>query len=200
MKKVIRLIAVTVLLILTLTACGSKKTTGTANPTLSPSAEPTIAVSAEKETAEPEKEEKKTEKEAKATPEAEKESEPETTATPKAESTPAPTAQPSTAPQESSQPEKTEETVKKPTFMYFVTNDDLNSEVIEKLKNEFGEKVTFDIKNVDEDAEVLENFSIVNGNTPALIMLNKDADISNFLFKTKDYETLKKAIEQTLAN
>lgn len=91
------------------------------------------------------------------------------------------------------------EIVGKPTFMYFVTNDDLNDKttkaVIAKLECEFGQKVIFGIRNVDADKSILDNFPLVKDNTPALIMLKSNNDISAFLFKTNDYEKLKEAIE-----
>ena len=93
----------------------------------------------------------------------------------------------------------TGEVVKKPTFMYFVTMADLGDKTtkdsIDKLTEEFGDKVIFDIKNVDEDKKLLDNFPIVKDNTPALIMLKADGDISTFLFKTNEYDKLKSAIE-----
>ncbi len=94
--------------------------------------------------------------------------------------------------------ESMENTVVKPTFMYFVTNSDLENgdtkSALEKLQKEYGEKVVFEIKNVDEDKELLENFSIVKGNTPALIMLDTSNDISSILYKTNSYDTLKDAV------
>ncbi len=91
------------------------------------------------------------------------------------------------------------ETIEKPTFMYFVTKADLEDkatkESIDKLTEEFGSRVIFDIKNVDEDKNLLDNFPIVKDNTPALIMLKSDGDISTFLFKTNEYDKLKSAIE-----
>lgn len=93
----------------------------------------------------------------------------------------------------------TGEVIDKPTFMYFVTKADLEDkttkDLIDKLAEEFGDKVLFDIKNVDEDKKLLDNFPIVKDNTPALIMLKADGDISTFLFKTNEYEKLKLAIE-----
>ena len=58
-----------------------------------------------------------------------------------------------------------------PTFMYFVTNADQESEAVQTaldtLKKEYEGRVIFDIKNVDEDPELLESFSFVKGNTGA---------------------------------
>lgn len=93
----------------------------------------------------------------------------------------------------------TGEVIEKPTFMYFITKADLEDKTtkdsIDKLTEEFGDKVLFDIKNVDEDKKLLDNFPIVKDNTPALIMLKADGDISTFLFKTNEYDKLKSAIE-----
>ncbi len=88
----------------------------------------------------------------------------------------------------------------KPTFMYFYTNADTETvdPIIEELKDEYGKKVTFSLVNVDENPEALKNFELVSGNTPALIMLNTDNDISKFEFKCTDKDTLKADIEDAL--
>ncbi len=84
-----------------------------------------------------------------------------------------------------------------PTFMYFISEDDKDfektNEVLEKLKKEYDGLVNFDIRNVTKEPENLENFP-VEGNTPALIMLNYENDITNFLFKNGNYDDLKQAI------
>ena len=104
--------------------------------------------------------------------------------------------------EETTKPSAEEEKVFKPTFMYFVSSNDAehskNMEVVEKLQKEYKDKVVFDIKNVDDDPEVLQNFEIVKGQTPALIMLNTKNDISNFLFKNGNYDDLKQAIDVAL--
>ncbi len=93
------------------------------------------------------------------------------------------------------------EKVYTPTFMYFISSKDADfdktNEVIERLKKEYGNKVTFDIRNVDDDPKQLENFPVEN-QTPALIMLNTKNDISNFLFQNGKYEDLKAAIDAAL--
>lgn len=88
----------------------------------------------------------------------------------------------------------------KPTFMYFYTNADTETvdPIIEELQDEYGKKVTFSLVNVDENPEALNNFEIVSGNTPALIMLNTNNDISKFEFQCTDKETLKADIEDAL--
>lgn len=95
-----------------------------------------------------------------------------------------------------------EKKVYTPTFMYFVSNSDKDfqktNEVIEKLKKEYGDRVNFDVRNVDKDPSLLENFELVKGQTPALIMLNTSNDISNFLFQNGNYDDLKSAIEDAL--
>lgn len=87
-----------------------------------------------------------------------------------------------------------------PTFMYFYTNDDTQTveEIQNTLESEYADKINFDFINVDEDAEALENFSLVSGNTPALIMLNTDNNISALEFKCVDVEVLKSDIEAAL--
>ncbi len=90
----------------------------------------------------------------------------------------------------------------KPTFMYFYTNADTETvtPIVDELKDEYGKKVTFNLVNVDENPEALENFQLVSGNTPALIMLNTENDISKFEFKCADKDTLKADIEDALKN
>lgn len=87
-----------------------------------------------------------------------------------------------------------------PTFMYFYTNDDTQTveEIQNTLASEYADKINFNFINVDEDAEALENFSLVAGNTPALIMLNTDNNISALEFKCADTEVLKSDIEAAL--
>ncbi len=88
-----------------------------------------------------------------------------------------------------------------PTFMYFISNSDENfdetNEIINELKKEYDGKVNFDIVNIDENPEAKDNFP-VEGQTPALIMLNTSNDISAFNFKCDDKETLKNAIEAAM--
>lgn len=88
----------------------------------------------------------------------------------------------------------------KPTFMYFYTNEEKETvtPIVEELQNDYGKKVTFSLVNVDESPEALENFELVKGNTPALIMLNTDNDISKFEFKCSDKEVLKSDIDAAL--
>ena len=94
------------------------------------------------------------------------------------------------------------ETVYTPTFMYFVSNADADYEAAlaaaAELEEEYGERVKFDIHNIDETPEDKDNFP-VEGATPALIMLNTKNDISSFQFKCADKETLKNDIETALA-
>lgn len=87
-----------------------------------------------------------------------------------------------------------------PTFKYFYTNaeKDTVTPIIDELKAEYGDKVQFDIVNVDENKEILQNFQLVDGNTPALIMLNTDNDISKLEFQCTDIEVLKADIDETL--
>lgn len=87
-----------------------------------------------------------------------------------------------------------------PTFKYFYTNAEKDTvmPIIDELKAEYGDKVQFDIVNVDENKEILQNFQLVDGNTPALIMLNTDNDISKLEFQCTDIEVLKADIDETL--
>lgn len=88
-----------------------------------------------------------------------------------------------------------------PVFMYFVSKSDEGyneyMSMIEELKAEYGEKVTFDIVDVDEEPEAKENFP-VDGNTPTLIMTNTNNDISALEFKCSDKARLTEDIEKSL--
>lgn len=88
-----------------------------------------------------------------------------------------------------------------PTFMYFMSGSDADYEtaksVVSELQTEYEGKVNFDIVNVDEDKEKAANFP-VEGNTPMLIMLNTDNDISAISPKCSDKEELKQAIDAAL--
>lgn len=90
---------------------------------------------------------------------------------------------------------------KKPVFIYFVSNDDMEYDeaikVFNELKKEYDDKVDFELKNVTENPEILENFKLVEGNTPALIMDGKE-EITGIKLKTKDKEILKEEIEKSL--
>lgn len=89
-----------------------------------------------------------------------------------------------------------------PTFMYFVSENDENFEneeqLFKELKKEYSGKVNFQFANIDEDPEILENFELVNGQTPTLIMLDTSNNISAIEFKCDDKEILKKDIEEAL--
>lgn len=88
---------------------------------------------------------------------------------------------------------------KVPTFLYFVSENDTDYEkaleVFEELKKEYGEKVDFQLKNVTKEPELLENFSLVKDNTPALIADGEDLGIQ---LKTVDKNILVKEIEKML--
>lgn len=89
-----------------------------------------------------------------------------------------------------------------PTFMYFVSNSDTDfdktNEMIAELEAEYSDDIKFELINVDEDTEAAENFQLVQGQTPALIMLNTDNDISALEFKCSDKEKLKDDIKKAL--
>lgn len=104
-------------------------------------------------------------------------------------------------PSDNSETGADEQKVYSPTFMYFVSNSDADFDktaaLIDELKKEYGDRVTFDINNIDEKPEMKENFP-VEGQTPALIMLNKSNDISAFEFKCSDKAKLAECIENAL--
>ena len=88
-----------------------------------------------------------------------------------------------------------------PTFMYFVSNSDSDfdatQKAVEELQDEYDKKVNFDIINIDENPEATTNFP-VQGNTPMLIMLNTDNDISAMSPQCSDKDKLKAAIDAAL--
>ena len=94
-----------------------------------------------------------------------------------------------------------EEKVYTPTFMYFVSNSDADFEkttaMLDELQKEYGDKITFEIKNIDDEPELKDNFP-VEGQTPALIMLNTSNDISAFEFQCSDKDNLIECIKNAL--
>lgn len=88
-----------------------------------------------------------------------------------------------------------------PTFMYFISESDTGYEqtniMLKELQEQYGDSVRFDIVNVDENPEAKKNFP-VDGQTPALIMLNTSNDISALEFQCSDKDTLIKDIENAL--
>ncbi len=106
----------------------------------------------------------------------------------------------SVADSSSSQTQEKKEKVT-PTFMYFVSSGDADFDktqsMIEELKKEYDGKINFNIINIDEDSEAAKNFP-VQGNTPALIMLNTSNDISAMEFQCADKDKLKTDIEAAL--
>ena len=124
------------------------------------------------------------------------------TASPEVSSEPSVSAEVTKEPEQKTDGDaKNTETPKKvkPTFMYFVAETDADykeaMETFEALKKEYGDRVVFDLKNVTKEPELLENFSFIAGQTPALIMLNTSNDINNFVFASHDQEKLKAEIE-----
>ena len=63
------------------------------------------------------------------------------------------------------------------------------------LENEYKDKINFQLVNVDENPEALENFSLVKDQTPALIMLDTSNNISAIEFKCSDKDKLKTDID-----
>lgn len=88
-----------------------------------------------------------------------------------------------------------------PTFMYFVSKSDAEHDktnaMIEELKTEYGDKVRFDIVDIDENPDAKNNFP-VDGQTPVLIMLNTSNDISALEFKCNDKSTLENDIKKAM--
>lgn len=101
---------------------------------------------------------------------------------------------------DTAQTESTEKVT--PTFMYFVANADDNFDATNtmytELENEYKDKINFQLVNVDENPEALENFSLVKDQTPALIMLDTSNNISAIEFKCSDKDKLKTDIDNAL--
>ena len=83
--------------------------------------------------------------------------------------------------------------------MYFVSESDSDYDaalkVFDELKKEYDGKIEFQLHDITKDKEILERFSIVDGNTPALIMDGKDLGLQ---FKTTDKNVLAGEIEKSL--
>ena len=92
--------------------------------------------------------------------------------------------------------DNTSEAKVNPTFMYFVDNaaESETANMIASLKSKYP-NVTFDIKNVDKDKALLENFQLVDGNIPCLIMLDTSNNICDIKFKCADESQLSAAID-----
>lgn len=103
--------------------------------------------------------------------------------------------------EETDSAETKEENTKTPVFMYFVSESDANYDeaikVFEELKKEYEGKIEFDLRNITKNPEILDNFSLVDGNTPTLIMDGKEG-ITGMQFKMTDKATLKAEIEKAL--
>lgn len=101
---------------------------------------------------------------------------------------------------DTAQTESTEKVT--PTFMYFVANADENFDATNtmytELENEYKDDINFQLINVDENPEALENFSLVKDQTPALIMLDTSNNISAIEFKCSDKDKLKSDIDTAL--
>lgn len=97
--------------------------------------------------------------------------------------------------------EKSEEVQVTPTFMFFTSNSDADHEktmsVIEDLKKSYGSKVNFDLVDIDSNPDAKKNFP-VEGQTPALIMLNTSNDICAFEFKITEKAKMEDAIKKAL--
>lgn len=95
-----------------------------------------------------------------------------------------------------------EEKVYTPTFMYFVSDSDEGYDAtmvtVDELKAEYKDKINFDIRNIDDEPELVEKFPVGDGKTPVLIMLNTKNEISNILFNTSDKTKLAETIEAAM--
>lgn len=107
-----------------------------------------------------------------------------------------------TTSEESNDTAEEDNTVYTPTFKYFVSKNDSDYDsymaTIDELKSEYGDKVTWDIVDIDEHPEAKENFSVDNDTTPMLILTNTKNDISAMEFKCSDKNTLKADIDTAI--
>lgn len=89
-----------------------------------------------------------------------------------------------------------------PTFKYFVSKSDSNYDeymaMVDELKAEYNDQITWDIVDIDEHPEAKDNFPVDNDTTPMLIMTNIHNDISAMEFKCSDKERLKSDIDKSL--
>ena len=90
----------------------------------------------------------------------------------------------------------------KPTFVYFITQEDAPTAEfltkVEDLKAESGDEINFDLRDLDANPEEKENFALVVGNTPAVIMLDIYNNISSFNLANPSVDDLKATIEKAL--
>ena len=88
-----------------------------------------------------------------------------------------------------------------PTFMFFYSTSDSNydkaMQAVTELQESYGDRVKFDLRDIDVDTEAKENFP-VEGQTPVLIMLNTSNDISAFEFKVDDKSKMEADIKAAL--
>ena len=99
--------------------------------------------------------------------------------------------------------EPTEEPEKvTPTFVYFVTKEDATTDAflatVEKLKGEFEGKINFDLRDLDANPEEKENFALVVGNTPAVIMLDIYNNPCAFELANPSEDALRATIQKAL--
>jgi thioredoxin-like negative regulator of GroEL len=89
---------------------------------------------------------------------------------------------------------------RKPTFMYFVSGSDEKaaetSQIIDSLKAKYGDKVEFDIRNIDENPDDAKNFSIAQ--TPTLYLLDGNGDFKDMKFGFSDQAALEESIGKVL--
>lgn len=87
-----------------------------------------------------------------------------------------------------------------PIFKYFYTNEEEETitPIIDKLKSQYGNKINFDIINISENPEILETFPIVTDNTPTLIMIDTNNEVSDIKFQCVDIEILKETIDEAI--
>lgn len=89
-----------------------------------------------------------------------------------------------------------------PTFVYFITKEDAETDAflqtVEKFKTEFAGKVNFDLRDLDANPEEKNNFEIVVGNTPAVIMLDIYNNPCAFELSNPDENALRETITKAL--
>jgi len=88
----------------------------------------------------------------------------------------------------------------KPVFKFFYSKSSGDAAqieaTIEELKQEYGDKVDFDISDLDAHPEYVEQFSVIQ--PPQLYMLAKNGDFADMKFGTADKAELESAIKKAL--
>ncbi|MCH5185800.1 MAG: hypothetical protein J1F64_06715 [Oscillospiraceae bacterium] len=88
----------------------------------------------------------------------------------------------------------------KPVFKFFYSASAENAgevlAAVEELRAEYGDRVDFDINDIDEHPEYVEQFSVIA--PPQLYMLKRNGDFADMKFGTADKNELEDAVKKAL--